>query len=314
MTINARVDFKKQLAAAIESTEGTAETLGDSDAGFMPIDLNFSDDLEFIERAFHQQTLSKLKDIPGAYPCAITFKHRLMGSGAAGVAPPWGILMKACGWKETIVTDTSVTYTLSSTQSDWKTLTIGVWQDGILSIARGCAGNVKINLEAGMPAEAEFSFLGVFSSEADASAYDPTLPTQLPQIWQSATLTFDASAAGTKLKTLTFDPQCEIVPRADPNAVYGILHFMKVDRSPMVTIDPEMVLRAVYNWQAKMLAATTIDVDFVLGSGTGNTMTWAIPACQIISNKKADRDKLMTRDIQMRATGTDDDEVSIVIT
>jgi len=40
----------------------------------------------------------------------VTFEVELAGSGAAGTAPAYGAVLKACGLSETVVATTSVTY------------------------------------------------------------------------------------------------------------------------------------------------------------------------------------------------------------
>ena len=44
----------------------------------------------------------------------VTFEVELAGSGAAGTAPPFSSLLRACGMTETIVASTSVTYGLET--------------------------------------------------------------------------------------------------------------------------------------------------------------------------------------------------------
>lgn len=313
MAIVSKTTRKKQLAAKIETTEGTAETLTGSEAGFLPKELEFIDDLEMLKREVHLQVLSQIADIPGARPAMVRFKHEMMGASAAGVAPPIGILLKACGIKETIVADTSVTYTLTSVQSDYKTLTLGVWEDGILQIGRGFMGKCKAVFEAGKLPYWEFDFLGIWNSRADAAAYSNTLPTILPQIFQNAAFEVDGASAFNKASKIEIDFGQDIVLRTDPDSEYGLIHAIQVGREPKVMIDPEAVPVATYDVIAKHGAGTTIQLEWVVGTGTGKTFSFSIPTAQIKSRKMGERDKLMIMDLELSLTGDNDDEFSMVL-
>ncbi|MFN3513460.1 MAG: hypothetical protein ACK41C_10465 [Phenylobacterium sp.] len=78
------------------------------------------------------------------------FKIPLAGSGDAGVAPKWGPIMKACGWNETVVADTSVTYALMENPIGADSMTL-VWRDGNRRLHKvlGWRGRVGLELTAG---------------------------------------------------------------------------------------------------------------------------------------------------------------------
>lgn len=59
----------------------------------------------------------------------MSFDIPLAGSGAAGTAPKWGAIPKACGWSETISAGVSVTYALAADPQTADSLTL-VWNDG----------------------------------------------------------------------------------------------------------------------------------------------------------------------------------------
>lgn len=82
--------------------------------------------------------------------CLVSFKIPLVGSGAAGTAPKWGPIMKACGWGETVVAATSVTYGLMANPRLADSLTLQ-WRDGNRRShkVRGFRGRVGLELTAG---------------------------------------------------------------------------------------------------------------------------------------------------------------------
>ncbi len=67
------------------------------------------------------------------------------GSGVVGTAPSFGCLMQACGFKETIVANTSVTYTLSNDTS--KTVTLVRHVGGqMIQKTHGVRGELSVDL------------------------------------------------------------------------------------------------------------------------------------------------------------------------
>ena len=105
----------------------------------------------------------------------IKFTVELAGSGTAGTAPPWGKLLRACGYAETITAATRVEYSPVST--GFESLTIRYFRAGMRYVSRGARGSVQFKLPAfGIP-QAEFTFLGFDTQAWDGAAlgsYDLT--------------------------------------------------------------------------------------------------------------------------------------------
>src|SRR5687767_8126195 len=90
------------VAAKIEVTEGTAETLAAADANFLVVDPRFEADIAMFPRENVDASLSQYSQVPGTQMARLTFKVELKGQGAAGTAPALGKLLKACGFGETV--------------------------------------------------------------------------------------------------------------------------------------------------------------------------------------------------------------------
>lgn len=90
---------KRQVAAKLESVEGTAETLVASDAGIM---VNFSPkasfDPQMYERDPVRSSLTKLGKLTGKRLGSLEFNILLRGSGSVTTDPEWVKLIKACGF------------------------------------------------------------------------------------------------------------------------------------------------------------------------------------------------------------------------
>jgi hypothetical protein len=117
----------------------------------------WAEDVEFKPSEGSRVTPNPAK--PGVGPVAdhvfgqyvdLAFKIPLIGSADPGEAPKWGPLMKACGWGETVVADTSVTYALMANPRAADSIT-AKWRDGNrrLHLAKGGRGRVGLQLSAG---------------------------------------------------------------------------------------------------------------------------------------------------------------------
>lgn len=95
---------RRVLAAKIEQTEGTAETLTAAEAKFLPYDLAFADQTELFQREPVRQTFSPLGQLVGAELAEITARIELRGSGSVATASPpaWKTLTQLCAlaWYE----------------------------------------------------------------------------------------------------------------------------------------------------------------------------------------------------------------------
>lgn len=102
----------------------------------------------------------------------VTFKVPLAGSGVAGTAPKWGPLMKASGWGETLVADTSVTYALLADPLTASTSMTLKWRDGNrrVHLVTGFRASVSFELSAGQRPMLVFSGKGLHTVVSTAGA------------------------------------------------------------------------------------------------------------------------------------------------
>jgi hypothetical protein len=66
--------------------------------------------LELKDRELILGYLGNTEMVVGQRLVSVSFDVEIAGSGTAGTAPKWSALMQACGFSETIVSVTSVTY------------------------------------------------------------------------------------------------------------------------------------------------------------------------------------------------------------
>lgn len=103
----------------------------------------------------------------------ITARVDLAGAGAAGTAPAWGPLLRACGCAETITPGTKVDYT--PVNSAFESVALYLNHEGTRHIALGGRGNAKLRFTRNRPPEIELSLLAIWSS--DSSVALPALTT-----------------------------------------------------------------------------------------------------------------------------------------
>lgn len=98
----ALIKQRRQVAVAVESVDGTPETLAAGDA-FLVFDPVITPTVSVIERDPARTTLSQMQRTVGSRSVVAAFTAELKGSGTAGTAPQgFNALMRACGMAETI--------------------------------------------------------------------------------------------------------------------------------------------------------------------------------------------------------------------
>jgi len=286
---------KKQLAAKVETVKGTRESsLSASDADVLVEDVRFVYAPDPIVRNPLRSSISTKESIPGAKIATITFRAELRGSGTATTPPSWGKFLTACGFVESVNTS-NVTYTPDSDDGDVETLTMHVYNDGILDIMYGARGNVAFEFVANQRVMTNFTFQGIFYDRTDTAmltgiTYESTLPVP----WRDGTIAFNlgGSWTGAVLSTLSFDMNNSVVLRQNANAADGLSYAIIPERDPGGNMDPDRVLVATQDWVSHIETPTTGELSWVAGSAAGNTLSFSAPKCQILGLDDTDRESV----------------------
>ena len=92
---------RQQIAIKTEATEGTMETaLVAADAGFNVFESSFSPDIQQFERSPFRSSIGSLASIAGMRQASLSFTTELIGSNVVETAPPFGTILKMCGFRE----------------------------------------------------------------------------------------------------------------------------------------------------------------------------------------------------------------------
>lgn len=112
-----------------------------------------------VDRALVRPYFGGSEQLLGPAYKEVSFDVELAGSGAAGTAPAWGPLLRACGFAEVITASTRVDYTPVST--GFESLTLYYYDDGVLHKLLGARGEASINAKVGAKPTISFKFTGL---------------------------------------------------------------------------------------------------------------------------------------------------------
>jgi hypothetical protein len=302
---------RQVLAAKIETTSGTAETLTGSEAAFNVYDVTTTQEVEMSQREA-QGAFGMLTAQAEGRKGKIAFKVDASWDGTA-TEPSWAdTFLPACGWVKSGQVFTPRT---EAPGSNVKTLSIAVYTDGRRALLYGAAGNFKFVCPTGKVAYLEFEFSGIWGGVTDATILAPTYPTDLGLRYASATTTWDSVALC--LENLTLDSGNVVTMRECAANASGFAGAMVTNRMVKVTGNPEAKLVATQDRWGKLLDSSEASLTWGLDGPTNSVITIAAPKAQIISINEGDRNGLMTDEIEWscnRNGSTIDQEASITFT
>jgi hypothetical protein len=139
-----------------------------------------------VDRSLTRNYLGGSEHLVGTAFIEVGFDVELQGSGAAGTAPAYGVLLRGCGMAEAITASTRVDYTFISTAEE--SLTIYYYDDGALHKLTGARGSFELVAEIGQKPVLRFKFIGI-----DAGISAAALPTTTLTGWIKPLVITDAN-------------------------------------------------------------------------------------------------------------------------
>lgn len=287
----AKLKRKRLLAAKVESTAGTAETLTASEAAFNVYDPMIQATIE-VEPRESQGSLDNLSGVPGARTGTCTFRTDTWWDGSTTM-PSWAsVFLPACGWVET-----SQVYnpTSETPGSNVKTLTIAVYEDGVIKKLTGAMGTFRIVCPAGRMVFVEWTFTGVWNAPVDGALLAPTYPTDLPIRYANATSTYDSVALC--VENVTFDAGNNVILKECPSTASGFDYAVVTSRTPTITANPEATLIATDDPYGSWLSADEAVFTVTLDGPSDSTIEISADKAQITNVQEADRNGIVTDDV-----------------
>lgn len=244
---------------------------------------------ENIERPVVKPTMGMLAHLTGKTSVQLTIEVELRGSGAAGTAPDFGPLLRACGLDETISAAVSVAY--DPLTSSHEAVSIYWYQDGILWKLIGAEGNVSMTYA--MNAITKFTFV------MSAPYLEPTTiskpggevyQTTPPIVASNADVVSEGGAI--KVGSFEFDAANDV----QEHYTTGQHEFTVADRQPTVKLSKDSV-STIADWTA-LIANTDVAISLVKDGGAGNKITLTAPVARRTTIAPGLRAEKYLRDIE----------------
>jgi len=300
---------KRLLAAKIETTPGTAEAPVGADAAFNVYNLMAQQEIEMESRE-GQGGFGMHTSLAAGRKGRITFSVDASWDGTA-TEPSWAdTFLPACGWVKTGQVFTPRTEVPGS---NVKTLSLAIYQDGLLKLLYGSSGTFRMVCPTGKTAYFEFDFQGIWNTPASIPMVAPTYPTALGLRYASSTTTYNSVALC--LENLTLDSGNTIQMKECAGGESGYDYALITNRVVTVTGNPETSLAA--NRYTLHVSNTEAALTWNLDGPTNAVLTMEAPKAQIIDIKESDRNGLVVDDITWqcnRNASTIDQEASITFT
>ena len=300
---------KSVFAAKVETTIGTAETLSGSEGAFNARDFMIQPSIA-VTRREGQGGFNYLAGIPEGMMGTCTVTHDLSYDGTT--VPSWAsVLLPACGWVDTAGVFSPVTAGPGSTV---KTLTIGHYKDGKRALLSGAMGTFKIVCPTGKVAYIEFTFTGKYSTnETDTAIIAPTYPTTLPMRFAAGALTWNS--VGLCTSNVEVDAGNSVIMRECVNSSdrSGYVSALITNRAPVITADPESVLVATQDRDAKWLTSTPEAFSMQIGTA-GSSITIAAPKAQLENKQLGNRNDILIDSLTWLATAGSSVDTELTIT
>ena len=299
------------VAAKLEGTYGTAESLTTAEAAMNIFDADFNPDGAITQRQ-GQSALSPLAGVPGAVMNKAKFKSYLYGDGASD-PPLWTLFLQASG-----MAVSTATFTPQTGSATAKSITLAQYLDGNVYKLSGAMGNWTLDGEAGMPCVFSWEFTGKYEVDAAVAILAPTYPTTIPPVFMGSTLTIGGVTHN--ITKFSISPNNTVDMREcgndSSNAPKGYLGAHIPKRRYTMKVTAEAVLQSTKDWRALYIAGTTAALVLTIGSASHNTHSFTAPVMQLnaIPQMTDDNGKQMvelTYDL-CRSAAAGDDEFQLV--
>lgn len=290
---------KSVLLAKIETTYGTAIALSGTDGAFHVYNAELTHNIVENPRE-GQRGATKLTSTKGQSSATLTFQMDWMLQATAHPMG-WTTFMPACGLTKKSATDAYELQLAPPGTSGVKTLSMGVYIDGVVKKIRGAMGTFSISARAGDRFTFNYTFTGVWDGFADVALPSPSYPVGTNyDVQRFAASAVTIGGAATPVSSFNFDLG-NVVNLIESNTVdEGFLYAMVTDRRPTLSLDP---LAATSTSAARMASLLLDDEDNVAITVGGSSAQISLPSAQYIQIAHGERSGLMTDNLTFLACG-----------
>ena len=252
--------------------------------------------LRTADRAYYKGHLGASPQLVVGASVELSFDVELASSGAAGTAPGYGSLLRACGMAETTDKNKSVSYAPVST--GFSSLTIHYFADGVRQAVTGARGSVSLQLSPGGIPVASFSFTGKYAAPTDmANPNDASFAKfKTPVATSNANASVTLHGHSAKVDDLSIDLGNQIVHRE----LIGADEIIITDRAPTGNASIHLTTVADKNWVDLVAKATLGTLKVVLGKAAGAIVEIDAPKVQLENPTHGDSDGVRTIGLGLR--------------
>lgn len=303
---------KKVILAKIETTYGTDATPTGAANAILVHDVSITPmQGDVISRDLVRPTLGNDQQIHVGTHVAIEFDVEAAGAGAAGTAPAYGPILRACGLAETVNAGTDVQYDPVSTGEEAATIYFHL--DGQKHALTGARGSFSLRLDPkGIP-YLHFSLLGLWVDPATAADPTPDFGSfQSPlAVTNDNTPTFTLHGISPNMLGFSFDQNNQVVYRN----VVGEESVQITDRSPGGQVTIEAPALTTKNFFTVARANTLAAAQIVHGTTAGNIVQFDASQVQLLQPQYGESDGVATLQMGLSVvpTSSGDDEFKLTI-
>jgi hypothetical protein len=311
------------ILSKAESTYGTDSTPTGAANALMVASFTLDPlNAQYPKRDLVRAFLGGMEELVGDRYIAAQYSVEMVGSGAAGTAPPWAPQLLACGFAETLLATTRADYTLTS--GSFGSLTNYYHDSGVKHFSTGTRGNAVFRLELGDRPMIDLSMIGLHNAETAVAQPTPTLTA-----WQQPQAVANANTADVVLG-------CTHTTTGAPALTAGTTYPSKgirvnlgntVSHVPLLgdekvvisqrEVTGEVTLEVTAAQEVTLMQnvrdATLTSIGFVHGTVTGRKVLVFMPFCQLVQPRKSEEAGHRLLTFGFRATpSVGNDELRIV--
>lgn len=298
---------KKILLPKIETTYGVdSAPTGDDYIVTSNLDVQILQG-DKVSASVDRPTLGNDEQFHVAPNSKVSFEVYVQGAGTAGNVPQIGVLLRACGFKETVTPGTDVKYVPVS--ANYESATLKYNMDGEEYALLGARGTVSVDFNAGGLGMFKFEFTGLSTkgTVTPAPALNPvTLP--VPIAVEEAHTEFSVGAFQAKLHSLSANVSNSVVHRNLVNDESVLI----TDRAPGGSIKIDRPTQAQWDFEQDVRDNARKAVTLTHGKTAGNIVELSMPTVQVLTPSFGDADGIATLDLELNLLpDTGDDEIQI---
>ena|SRR3990167_1211389 len=290
-----RLARKTAILAKIETVYGTDPTPTGAANAILISNQNITPlNAQNVDRALVRDYLGGSEQLTGIAFVDCSFDVELQSSGAAGTAPAWGPLLRACGFAETVSAGARVEYNPIS--EAFESATLYYYDDGALHKLLGARGSFKLGMGIGNRPMISFKFIGIDGGLTAAANPSQTLTawkvpsvitdTNTGDLLLGCTYATGALSSGTSYSSKGIEIDSGITANHIP--LLGGESVDITDRNITGKVSLDLTAAQEVTFMATVKANTTQSIGLLHGTVAGSKIIVFSPAVQLINPKKED--------------------------